>query len=187
MLLVEQATTVASVSFDDEAVADLFDQQVDAGVDPQRFARIWLHTHPGDSAEPSATDEETFERVFGSCNWAVMFILAKGGQTYARVRFNVGPGGQAHLPVAVDYEQPFEASDHEAWEADYERCVHPAEPHVAPGLGMPDYFDEMGGFMDSDELDELDGFERPVEAVGDLDDLEALMNGPIDMEADDDE
>ena len=57
---VKQQDTVASVSFDDEAVADLFETQVDAGCRPEQFARIWLHTHPGGSPEPSATDEETF-------------------------------------------------------------------------------------------------------------------------------
>ena len=77
---VEQAATGASISFDDEAVADLFDSQVDAGRKPEQFARIWLHTHPGNSAQPSSTDEETFQRVFGNCQWAMMFVLALGGK-----------------------------------------------------------------------------------------------------------
>ena len=50
---------MASVSFDDEAVADLFDTQVDAGRKPEQFARVWLHSHPGDSPRPSNTDEES--------------------------------------------------------------------------------------------------------------------------------
>ena len=62
-----------------------------------------MHTHPGSSADPSFVDEETFERVFGSCDWALMFIIARSGQTYARLRFNTGPGGQVLLPVEIDW------------------------------------------------------------------------------------
>lgn len=123
---VEQEATMASIAFDDEAVADFFDRQVDAGLQPCQFGRIWCHTHPGESPCPSATDEETFERVFGSCQHAVMFILANGGQSYARLRFNVGPGGDLLIPVEVDYSRSFGASDVEAWEAEYAANIHPA-------------------------------------------------------------
>ena len=85
---------MASVAFDDEAVADFFDHQVDAGRKPEQFARIWLHSHPGDSPQPSTVDEETFERVFGRCQWAVMFVVGRSGKTYARLRFSVGPGAR---------------------------------------------------------------------------------------------
>jgi hypothetical protein len=87
--LVRQACTAVSVAFDDTAVADFFDDQVDAGRRPEQFARIWVHTHPGDCPHPSGTDEETFARVFGGCDWAVMFILARGGATYCRLRTNL--------------------------------------------------------------------------------------------------
>ena len=56
---VKQEVTGASISFDDEAVADFFDSQVDAGRKPEQFARVWLHTHPGNSAQPSSVDEES--------------------------------------------------------------------------------------------------------------------------------
>src|SRR5687768_4801266 len=62
VLLVRQYCTNVTVRFDDEAVADYFDRQVDEGLAPERFARVWLHTHPGNSAEPTATDEETYDR-----------------------------------------------------------------------------------------------------------------------------
>ena len=51
--LVEQVCTQVTVEFDDESVADFFDKQVDAGLKPEQFGRIWIHTHPGDSARPS--------------------------------------------------------------------------------------------------------------------------------------
>ncbi len=122
-LTVKQDVTVASVSFDDQAVADFFEAQVDAGRKPEQFGRIWLHTHPGDSPVPSCTDEETFARVFGSCQWAVMFVLASGGKSYARLRFNVGPGGSMVIPVDVDFGTPFGPSQQETWEAEYKANI----------------------------------------------------------------
>ena len=121
--LVRQVCTGASVAFDDQAVAEFFDRQVDLGRRPAQFGRLWVHTHPGNFAEPSMTDEETFARVFGRTDWAVMFILARQGQSYARLRFHVGPGGDVDLPVRVDYSRPFAASDHAAWKEQYAACV----------------------------------------------------------------
>ena len=56
---VKQEVTAVSVKFDDEAVSEFFDTQVDLGRKPEQFARIWLHSHPGDSPEPSIIDEES--------------------------------------------------------------------------------------------------------------------------------
>jgi hypothetical protein len=125
--LVRQICTGVSVAFDDQAVADFFDRQVDLGRRPEQFGRAWVHTHPGNSPEPSMTDEDTFARVFGRADWAVMFILARQGQSYARLRFNVGPGGDVDLPVRVDYTRPFAASDHAAWQKEYLAAVQVAE------------------------------------------------------------
>ena len=122
--LVRQTCTGVSVAFDDAAVADFFDHEVDRGLRLEQFARLWLHTHPGDWPEPSSTDEDTFWRVFGRTDWAVMFVLARGGQTYARLRFHVGPGGEMTIPVSVDYRRPFPASDQEAWKEEYLANVH---------------------------------------------------------------
>ena len=124
--LIQQACTSVSVVFDDAAVADFFDEQVDAGRQPEQFARLWLHTHPGDCPQPSLTDEETFSRVFGGTDWAVMFIVAAGGPTYCRIRFNVCPGCETELDVAVDYDRPFTGSDFKAWEQEYWENVRSA-------------------------------------------------------------
>jgi len=72
---------------------------------------------------PSRTDERTFRRSFAGPDWALMFILARGGRSYARLCFRAGPGGEAVLPVQVEYQHPFAGSDHEAWTAEYNRCV----------------------------------------------------------------
>ena len=122
--LVKQQCTVASVAFKDAAVADFFDEQVDAGMRPEQCGRIWIHTHPGDSPLPSGTDEETFARVFGRADWSLMFIVARGGATYARLQFGAGPGGSLLLPVRIAWELEFTAAHHSAWASEYAACVH---------------------------------------------------------------
>lgn len=136
VVLVPQRTTPTFVALDDVAVADHFDQQVDAGRSPDEFARIWLHTHPGQSPQPSPTDEQTFRRVFGACDWAVMGILARGGASYAQLYFAAGPGGSLRIPIKVDFDGSFPASDEDAWQDEYQRCVRPYQ-----GADLPDSCD----------------------------------------------
>jgi len=122
--IVEQDCTPITVAFRDEAVADFFDEQVDAGRQPESFARCWIHTHPGNCPLPSQTDEETFRRAFGRSDWAVMFIIARNGDVYARLRFNTGPGGEIELSTTIDYDTDFPASDRESWEQEFIKSVH---------------------------------------------------------------
>ena len=60
--------------------------------------------------------------------WAVMFILAREGQTYARLRFNVGPGGELTIPVTVDYSRAFDGSRWDEWRAEYAANVTGIDP-----------------------------------------------------------
>lgn len=123
--LVRQQCTAVSVSFDDAAVAEFFEEQVDNGRKPEQFARIWIHTHPGDCPLPSQVDEETFARVFGRCDWAVMFILAKEGQTYCRRQFNQGPGAAFEIPVRFDFDREFPQTNRQAWAQEFAATVRP--------------------------------------------------------------
>jgi proteasome lid subunit RPN8/RPN11 len=134
ILVVRQRASMASVELNDAAVADLFDQMTDAGVSPARYARTWLHSHPGSSATPSSVDEETFARAFGHCDWSVMAILSRTSQTYARIKFQAGPGGSLELPVTVDWPAwptlitlPRLALDEltAGWRGEYETLVEP--------------------------------------------------------------
>jgi proteasome lid subunit RPN8/RPN11 len=122
---VKQKVTIVSVSFEDEAVANFFDDQVDLGRKPEQFARVWMHCHPGDSPNPSITDRETFGRVFGGCQWAVLFVVDRSNQTYARLSFNTGPGANILIPVRVDYSHDFGPSDHDRWDAEYNANIMP--------------------------------------------------------------
>ena len=157
---VEQIVSAASVEFLDAAVADYFDRCVDAGLRPDRFARIWCHTHPADSPEPSSTDEQTFARVFGGCDWAVMFIVSRTQRTYARLSFAAGPGGEVLLDVAVDWESwpqlvlkhPEHLQNHvPTWVREYEQNIHLASAMMHGG-GLSDMGDWQG-WWDSDEYE----------------------------------
>jgi proteasome lid subunit RPN8/RPN11 len=173
---VRQYTTAVSVEFDDAAVADHFDDAVDAGLTPARVARLWCHTHPGDSPEPSTTDEHTFARVFGACDWSVMFILSRTGRTYARLRFSAGPGGAVLLPVGVDWEewpravleQPEDlAGLATAWAAEFDRNVHPVSfltQQLPAGAAFPRLADDIRDpWAGLDELHELQAVQGLVE------------------------
>lgn len=162
-ITVKQKVTFASVKFADEAVANYFEDQVDLGRKSQQFARIWLHTHPGDCPKPSMTDENTFQRVFDGCDFAIMCIIAQGNQSYAQVRFNVGPGGQILIPVQVDYSEPFEGSNHKAWHQEFKENV---QEEVFQRIAKTSQQDIFGGdvvpydFMD--EFEQMDIDERQL-------------------------
>lgn len=147
---IKQKTTCMSVAFADDAVADYFDVCIDAGLPPARFARIWCHTHPGQSPQPSMTDEETFARVFGACDWSVMFIVSRAGRTYARLSFAAGPGGAMLIPVQVDWENwPSQVADEGAelpkrllaWIDEYQRSI---QAEVGRGLIEIEDWDTAG-------------------------------------------
>jgi len=168
---VQQEATPLSVRFCDAAVADFFDGCIDRKLPPGRFARIWCHTHPGSSAEPSSTDEETFARCFGGCDWAVMFILSRTAATYARLAFTAGPGGQLLIPTTIDWaawpvcveEQGEElAAVTKAWQDEHVANVHRPPPRSAARGGL-----ELINPHDTrDVLDEIETFDdRPWWAV----------------------
>jgi hypothetical protein len=129
---VEQENTAVTVKFRDESVADHFDNCLDHGTVPNRCGRIWIHTHPGDSASPTGTDEMTFRQGFGDCDWAAMMILAKGGETYARLRLRTGPGIEVLLPVEVLWEDlPYRLETEDLkgltdlWAEEFSDNIHP--------------------------------------------------------------
>lgn len=171
IVTVQQQCSGVSVEFDDDAVADFFDQQVEQGRRPEQCGRVWIHTHPGDSATPSCLDEETFERVFGRCNWAVMLILACAGQTYCRLRVNAhlsgkGPGCDPSpmalsrvIPVRVDYESlltDLKEIDPSAWDAELKANVRHTAEAMLPVTGAGE--DRAVYEMEMREID-LDAFD----------------------------
>ncbi len=144
VLLIKQRCSVATVIFDDEAVADYFDQMVDQGLEPEQFARVWIHTHPGNCPLPSSVVEETFDRVFGPTDWSVMAIVARNDDSYARLQFQAGPGGAWEIPVEVDYRHSFAGSQADVWSEEYRNLVTVERPlpklttTTPPAVPVPD-------------------------------------------------
>ena len=163
ILTVKQRCTPITVAFDDGAVADLVDELVDQGIPPERFSRLWLHTHPGGCPLPSSTDEATFRRVFGRTDWAVMGIVARSDASYARLSFHTGPGGALKIPVRIDYGRPFDGADWEAWEQEYVDHVIAEQllpPIKAPGATEPGLVSDFHADLWNWEEDYYDGTPR---------------------------
>lgn len=139
----QQVNTGASTLLNDEAVADHFDDQVDAGRKPNQFARIWLHTHPGAHfgkntqrirkivgnddfliPSPSGVDEATISRVFGDCDWAVMFIYGGGATGYARLVLKKPVDGQIVMPVEMQRKgKDPTKKDFKKWKQEFEKNI----------------------------------------------------------------
>lgn len=136
--------TMTSVEFDMADVARLWEELADQGLQPQHFARVWIHTHPGDSAQPSGTDETCMREAMSDPSWATMLILAKGGQVYCRHHFNVGPCGRVEDKLVIAYHVPFPAADEaarKAWREEFDRYWSKPAP---PVFSEPRFFREWG-------------------------------------------
>lgn len=130
----KQYCSAAFVEFDDESVADMIDEQIDNGRMPNHCSRVWIHTHPGSSAKPSSVDERTFYNAFGGNNWAIMFILARGGETYCRMRVRADQDMylNAELDHIVTYlDVQFPGTDQNAWLQEYKDNVQPERESVS--------------------------------------------------------
>lgn len=118
-VMVKQDAGPATVDFDDEGLTDHLIEFADKDVEPWQCTRCWIHTHPGNSAHPSGTDEVTFRDMFGEMSWGIMFILAKDSSYTCRMICKSEPVEVVFdLPVKV---LPYEtATEHPEWDAEYD-------------------------------------------------------------------
>ncbi len=150
--LISQDCTEVSVEFDDLSVAEFFEDQIAAGLRPEQIGRIWVHSHPGDSPHPSGVDERTFERCFGACDWAVMFIIAQNDATYARLRWRHPAPAEMEIPVGVEFSKPFEGSDQAQWQHEYAECVQDVSWHPVEKLNREELDMLEDWWLPGDEL-----------------------------------
>ena len=144
----EQTCSSAYTEFDDDALSELYEMygpQIDpdddtklTGLHPYQFSRIWLHTHPGQSAKPSGTDHTTFKERFGPPDWAVMFILARGGQTHCELKVRSESGlVNAHVrhdsSEWVDWSMPCVPVNHDELKEIYKKKVKTSHAAVSYG------------------------------------------------------
>lgn len=84
----KQTVTAASIEFDDEDLARFSFEMIQKGILPCMCQKIWLHTHPGNSCQPSGTDETTFEEMLSKIangDFLIMMIVAMNDETYIRL------------------------------------------------------------------------------------------------------
>ncbi|MDP6494752.1 MAG: hypothetical protein QGI09_04910 [Dehalococcoidia bacterium] len=122
-VMLKQDVTPVTVEFEDTAVAGFLEDMVERGLQPHQCMRVWIHTHPNMNPTPSSVDEETFERVFGDCDYAIMFILSTKDTCYCRIQTNVGISTEQKIEAAVDYSTSFGPSNEEAWEKEFDEAV----------------------------------------------------------------
>lgn len=128
-MMPKQECSGATTEMTSEGIVELFDKLSGPakfggmGISPSRYGRIWIHTHPGFSSEPSGTDWSTFRDVFGDKDWAIMFVLGKGKEATCILRLAELPKGHFRIPWDIDWDYQFPASDFEAWDKEYDDKV----------------------------------------------------------------
>ncbi len=136
LFIPKQKVEKAYVDFDEQSISDYIEEQFcDHDRQPYQCGRVWLHTHPMNSATPSAKDEETFEEAWPDADFAVMFILANDNSKSCRLKMKVkGPNEETmgrmemNIPVILDWHQPLVAFDAEAWLEELEdKCIDEAK------------------------------------------------------------
>ena len=127
--LLKQEASPAFVSLDGEALADYLDTQTTNGLTVDECCRVFLHTHPGNSATPSGTDITTYNEFFANAPWSAFVILARGGQTWAQIRYGGrGPRTSVTANLTVDWSAPFPQTDHKNWRKAYTDNVEIEKP-----------------------------------------------------------
>lgn len=125
--LPQQTVSGVEVKFDDEGIQDYYEEQVLIyGRHPREFARIWIHSHPwhGDTLNPSGTDEDTFRRCFGECDWAIMFIINNDERYYCRMSIRTGIHMNIMMKAKIDYTKSITEDDEENFKKIYDDRVN---------------------------------------------------------------
>lgn len=167
-VLLPQVCNSVNTKFEGDAIGEYVEDMFDKGFHPLQCMRVWIHTHPGASPQPSGTDEETLSENFGNVDWSIMFIIAREGKTYCRLRYNHMPKSAScpeldiELKDEIGWGQAFKGSDLAAWDEEYNRCVK-THVYIAPSGGrggnnswVPGGYG-YGGYYDS--------YDRPVSGV----------------------
>jgi len=98
----KQSCTPAYCESDDDELLDLLMQTMTGKYVEGQVGRVWLHTHPGSSAQPSSIDETTFKDVWtGPQDFYAMLILARGGETYCRTKSPTDVDSRQRTPSTV--------------------------------------------------------------------------------------
>jgi len=156
----------AFVEIDDEGLADCLEKCYDDDLEPYQCSRIWIHTHPGNSASPSGKDWTTFKDSYSSCDWAVMLIIGQDDSWTCNLRMNSPfPNTIIQLPFSIDWDlkEGQEAPDPIVIEAVHQANCNTPKTYAPvsggkqlnlPGQGHFPFMDETYMEREAMELDE---------------------------------
>lgn len=130
-VLAFQRSTPVFTEMNDTKLADFIEDMIDAGYRPDQISRVWIHTHPGNSAVPSGHDEQTFDRTFDNFDWAIMCVVAQGTQT-ARLKVTKPFYYMKEIPIEVDWTIPLIPVDYEVLNREFVEKVQPNSYIVEP-------------------------------------------------------
>ena len=120
--LPKQKVSVVTVDFDDAGLLEYADRMEAKDIDVARSTKIWMHTHPGPSPDPSRTDEQTFARLVSQLDmgdWMIMYILGTTGKYYCRQDLKHENGiFQREMDVEIG-----EWDIYDEWRKEYESLV----------------------------------------------------------------
>jgi hypothetical protein len=128
-IMPKQECGAATTEMSAEGLVEMFDKLSGPpkfggmGLSPSRYGRIWIHTHPGFSSEPSGTDWATFRQTFGGKDWAIMFILSNERAATCILQIEDVPGAYFRIPWGVDWDYAFAGTNFEAWDKEYDDKV----------------------------------------------------------------
>ncbi len=130
LIILKQSCTSVYTEMDEMAVANYCADLVENGYDIQQGMRVWFHTHPEMSADPSSQDEETFHHLTSNSDWYVMAIMSKLDLKYARLHVGAGVCKLSQeIPIEIDWSNF--AADLARVQKDYEEWKSQLQTNVA--------------------------------------------------------
>jgi hypothetical protein len=147
------------VDIEEEDTLKMVEELVGLGYETGEFMRYFIHTHPGQSPQPSTTDEKTYREIFGKMDWSSMIIFAKEGATFCRTQFQAGPGAVIEGDLRVHFSGYFPGVDEEvigSWAATHKDRV--TERTYVHTVGNGNHTGSQGGRGYSNEYGQwIDG------------------------------
>lgn len=86
LIILRQECSTCFTNIDSDAILEYYDKLADKDIPLQQGTRVWFHTHPQMSAQPSSTDTDTFAETFDNPDWSIMAILSQTNDMTARLK-----------------------------------------------------------------------------------------------------
>ena len=119
----KQLCNSVHMDFDENDIAEHMMDMAELNILPSQCMRIWIHTHPGPSCEPSGEDRTTFES-FIQGEWAVMAIVGTTNNLYAELGLN-HPLGKFNKKIdwIIDWSADAKETNIDHWLQEMEQKV----------------------------------------------------------------